>query len=149
MTIDDLVKREGLYYKQFTDAPFTGKVTGNKQGALKSGKKEGAWVSYWETGQVQTKGNYKNGKKEGAWVRYHANGGLMGKSNYKNGSLEGAGLTYYDNGQLWIRSNFKNNKREGAWITYRMDGTVNKAYSGTYKNGVKISDWVLSKLIKG
>lgn len=25
-TIDDLVEREGIYYKKFTDVPFTGKV---------------------------------------------------------------------------------------------------------------------------
>ena len=27
VTIDDLVKREGIYYEKFTDVPFTGKVT--------------------------------------------------------------------------------------------------------------------------
>ena len=27
-TMDDLVKREGIYYKKFTDVPFTGKTTG-------------------------------------------------------------------------------------------------------------------------
>ena len=26
LTMDDLVKREGLYYKKFTDVPFTGKI---------------------------------------------------------------------------------------------------------------------------
>ncbi len=28
-TFDDLAKREGIYYKKFTEVPFTGKVTGN------------------------------------------------------------------------------------------------------------------------
>tara|TARA_B100001971_G_C18039092_1_gene456659 strand:+ start:145 stop:294 length:150 start_codon:yes stop_codon:yes gene_type:complete len=27
-TMDDLVERDGLYYKQFTDVPFTGKQLG-------------------------------------------------------------------------------------------------------------------------
>jgi hypothetical protein len=30
--MDDLVKREGLYYKKFSDVPFSGKATG-KYGA--------------------------------------------------------------------------------------------------------------------
>jgi hypothetical protein len=35
----DLVYREGLYYKKFSDVPFTEKITGKKQGAFKNGKK--------------------------------------------------------------------------------------------------------------
>ena len=36
---NDLVERDGLFYKKFTDVPFTGKVTGVEQGSLKNGKK--------------------------------------------------------------------------------------------------------------
>jgi hypothetical protein len=38
---DDLVKREGLLYKKFTNVPFTGEVEGKKQGRVKNGKREG------------------------------------------------------------------------------------------------------------
>jgi len=64
-TMDDLVKREGLYYKKYTDVPFTGKVTGHTQGSLKNGKKDGPWVSYNENGTVDKirTGTYKDGKK--------------------------------------------------------------------------------------
>ena len=90
--MDDLVERKGLYYKQFTDVPFTGEVTGDKQGSFKNGKKEGTWVRYWNNGQLMYKGNFKNGQFEGYWSDY----------NY--------------------------------------DGTVYKEWTGTYKDGVKISD---------
>jgi hypothetical protein len=43
-TIDDLVKREGIYYKKYTDVPFTGKVTGIYQGSIKNGKKDGPYT---------------------------------------------------------------------------------------------------------
>ena len=59
----DLILREGLYYKKFSDVPFSGKVTGEKQGTLKDGKEEGAWVSYKGNGKLETKGDYKNGVK--------------------------------------------------------------------------------------
>ena len=36
-TLGELVQREGLHYKKFTDVPFTGKVTGKEQGKLKDG----------------------------------------------------------------------------------------------------------------
>jgi antitoxin component YwqK of YwqJK toxin-antitoxin module len=115
-TIDDLVKREGLYYKKFSEVPFTGKVTGRNQGLVKNGKPEGAWVYYFNNGQLDKKGNYKNGKSEGAWVEYFFNGQLSSKGNYKNG------------------------RREGARLSYTPNGTVDKRFSGTYKNGIKISD---------
>ena len=93
-TLADLVKRNGLIYKKFTDVPFTGKVTGNQQGSV------------------------KNGKEEGAWAYYFSNGHLLAKGNYKNRKLE------------------------GVWISYNEDGTVRKKYTGTFKNGKKISDGV-------
>ena len=61
MTLGDLVERDGLYYEKFTDAPFNGKVTGDKQGSFKNGKKDGAWFSYY-------RGN------KSAWVQNHKNG---------------------------------------------------------------------------
>ena len=116
-TLGDLVERDGLYYKQFTEAPFTGKVTGDEQGSIKSGKKEGAWVSYHGNGQLEFKGSYKNGEREGVWVGYNENGQLKRKGGLKDGY-----------------------KREGAWVGYNEDGTVNKESTGTFKDGVKISD---------
>ena len=84
-TIDDLVKRDGLYYKKFTDVPFTGKVTGQTQGKLKNGKLHGPWIRYHKNGQLSYKGTYKDGNREGAWVSYHDNGQLWEKGTYKNG----------------------------------------------------------------
>ena len=67
-TMDDLVKRDGLYYKKFTDVPFTGDITGKSQGKIKNGKKEGPWIRYHKNGQLENKGIYKDGKKDGLWV---------------------------------------------------------------------------------
>ena len=62
---DDLVVRDGLYYKKFTDTPFTGKVSGNEQGKMKNGKKEGEWIAYHDNGTVKEEwaGTFKNGEK--------------------------------------------------------------------------------------
>ena len=38
LTFDDLVERKGLFYKKFTDTPFTGKVTGKTQGVITNGR---------------------------------------------------------------------------------------------------------------
>ena len=35
--LDDLVTREGVYFKKFTNVPFTGKVTGKSRGKIRNG----------------------------------------------------------------------------------------------------------------
>ena len=83
----DLVGREGVYYKRFTDVPFTGKVTGLSQGKLKNGKKVGPWVEYHVNRQLSSKGTWKNSKKEGPWVFYHDDGTVNEEytETYKDG----------------------------------------------------------------
>ena len=62
---DDLVRTNGLYYKKFTDVPFTGKTTGQIQGSFKNGEMEGPWVVYNSDGTVweEYTGTYKNDVK--------------------------------------------------------------------------------------
>ena len=139
-TKDDLVQREGLYYKRFTDVPFTGKVTGQEQGSIKNGKREGAWVRYHENGQLGYKENYKNGKLEGAEVWYWDNGQLRHKGNFKNGKKDGYWISYWGNDQLFYKGNYKNGKKEGVWVGGNEDGTVFKPGTGIFKDNVKISN---------
>lgn len=139
VTFDDLVYREGLFYKKPTDVPFTGKVAkGGQQWTFKDGKAEGPYVSYHDNGELSSKGNYKNGKRDGPWVTYHISGKLMIKETLKNGTLEGPWEYYFVNGRLREKGAYKNGKREGAWIDYDKNGTVNKNLTGTYKSGVKV-----------
>jgi len=140
VTMDDLVERNGLYYQKFINVPFSGNVTGNKQGLINKGKQEGVWVSYRENGQLRTKGNYKNGKQEGVWVEYWDNGQLRTKGNWKSDNKEGLQVSYWKNGQLYIEGNWNGGKKEGSWVTYNKDGTLYKLFTGMFKNDVKISD---------
>ena len=112
--MDDLVERDGLYYKKFTDVPFTGNITGKSQGTIRNGKRDGPWVIYWDNGQLSNKGIYKDGEANGPWVWYHDNGQLRSKGTYKDGN------------------------RDGPWVGYNYDGTVWESLTGTFKDGVKI-----------
>ena len=84
---DDLVYRDGVYYKKFSEVPFTGRVTGLRNGLMKNGKEDGEWVINHENGKLSDKGNYKNGKRDGAWVGYYTDGTLDKEvtGTYKNG----------------------------------------------------------------
>jgi antitoxin component YwqK of YwqJK toxin-antitoxin module len=89
-TMDDLVQRPqwtGLYYKKFTEVPFTGKVTGKSRGSFKDGKRDGPWVTYWDNGQLWSKGTYKYGMKVGPWVGFLQDGTVNEKDTgtFKDG----------------------------------------------------------------
>ena len=112
----DLVERDGIYYKKFSDVPFTGKTTGKVQGTFKNGKLEGSFVLYHDNGQLFYKGDYRNGEKDGSWITYH------------------------DNAQLCNKGGFWLGKKEGTWVWYSKDGTITEKLSGNYKNDIKISD---------
>ena len=116
LTFDELVHRGGLYYEKFSDEPFSGKVEGKRQGSMKKGKKEGSWVYYHVNGHLFSKGVWKNGRKDGSWISYHLNG------------------------QLWFKGDYNDGKRDGSWIGYNNDGSIWKQFSGTFKDGVEISD---------
>ena len=136
---EDLVTKKGLYYRKSSDVPFTGNVTGKKQGEIKKGKKVGLWVSCWSlNGRVNSKETFKDGKLDGLSVYYHDNGKVYIKVTFKDDKEEGPYVSYHDNGQLWSKGTLKDGKREGPWVEYKKDGTVWEKYTGTYKNGVKV-----------
>jgi antitoxin component YwqK of YwqJK toxin-antitoxin module len=112
----ELVERDGLFFEKSSDVPFTGKISGREQGSFKNGKQVGKWSAYYNDGSLSAEGSFKNGKKEGEWVYYWSNGKLQEEGSYKNG------------------------KKEGKWGDYDSDGTLISDYSGTYKNGKKVSD---------
>jgi hypothetical protein len=113
-TMEDLVKGEGLYYKEFIERPFTGKVTGRSQGWFRRSKKDGPWVKFGDNEQVQFKGNHKNGIRKGPWVGY------------------------WNNRQLWFKGTYKDGKEIGPWVVYNEGGTVWDEFTGTYKYGDKV-----------
>jgi len=137
-TWTDLVKRDGLHYKKFSDVPFTGKTTGNLQATFKNGKEHGPWVRYRLNGQLLGKGNYKDGEKVGPWVSYYNNGQLWQKGNYKDGEKVGPWVEYYNYGQLFGKGNFKNDKKHGRWVNYHKDGLLKSIED--YKDGKKVID---------
>ena len=126
---DDLVEREGVYYKKFTDVPFTGKVTGQYQGKIRNGKKDGSWVSYYKNGQLSFKGTYKDGKEDGPCVSYYENGKLSQKGEYKNGKREGHWVFFDQNDSSGYQERVD---------SFKIGEQMFEIDSGTYKDGVKV-----------
>ena len=88
---NELVERDSLFYKKFTDVPFTGTTTGSIQATFKNGKVlEGPWVECFTDGVVWKRGTYKDGQRDGPWVEYGDDGELREKGDYKNGKRDGS-----------------------------------------------------------
>ena len=103
ISFNNLVHRNGTWYKKFSTTPFTGTTTGIEECV------------------------HKNGKKIGLCIRYHSNGQLESKGHYNNkGQMEGLWEFYFDNGQLMTKGIQLNGKFSGEWIWYNKDGTLEK-----------------------
>ena len=110
LTLEDLVLRNNLYYKKFTDVPFTGEIFGLENGRFKNGELEGFWKYYYKDGQLRNKGNYKDGKKDGLWETYYENGQLKTKGNYKDGIREVPMEHYDEDGKLLFKNDTNDEK---------------------------------------
>jgi antitoxin component YwqK of YwqJK toxin-antitoxin module len=97
VNMEDLVNRDGRFFKQHTRTPFTGEVRG--RGFVRDGKREGAWIFFDDNGQRLSEGAYEGGREAGIWVFFHANGQLESRGAYEDG------------------------KPVGRWEYYRPDGT--------------------------
>jgi len=105
---NQLVEREGLTYEKFSDIPYTGNQ-----------------ISYYENGQLESKGQYVDGKFEGLLFFYDENGDLNQKHTFKNGKWNGLHENYID-GQLLERLNYKNDEYDGPQMYYNNDGNVDR-----------------------
>ena len=85
-----LVERDGRMYLKFSDVPYTGSTTGQKQL------------------------NYQDGKLNGQQLIFRDNGQLAERKNYRDGILHGAAKIYYPNGQLKWQRRFNNGVEHGV-----------------------------------
>jgi hypothetical protein len=116
----DLVERNGITYKKFSNKPYSGSVEGADELSL------------------SVKGTYRNGKRDGLWEAYWDNGQLRYIRTYKNGVSVGDRESYYKNGKLWMKGTYKDGKKDGVVEWYHENGRLVKKF--TYKNGELIKE---------
>ena len=161
VSYDDLVYRNDLYYKKFTNIPFSGKVTEIRKtsiwddhetelnlvrslitniGKMKNGLRTGTWLSYYESGQLHQKSNYRRGIPYGPWIKYFQNGKISNIIRYnKMGQKHGRQEGYFKNGQLALEQTFKDGKEDGVFNIYYDDGSFST--TGSHKDGKADGVW--------
>ena len=113
----DLIERGGLYYKKFSEEPFTGNVVGTSRGKFVKGKREGRWTFWRESGQLELILNYKNGKRDGLSEKY------------------------WEDGQLARKGYYKNDRDVGKWEYYNREGTPKTCREYKELKGFDIMFW--------
>ena len=141
--INQIVERDGVYIKKFSDEIVNGKVVqmgGDMKvplGKMKDGKKEGKWMLWYENGQKEKEGTLKDGKENGLWTSWNKNGQKKSEIHYKDGKLDGLYTKWYENGQKEKEGTYKDGKPDGLSTNWFENGQ--KKEEGTYKDGELIS----------
>ena len=113
ISIDDLIEKNGVWFKKYSRKPFTGKAE-----------------QFFTNGKLKKIGTYKKGKLRGPYTVFYENGHkkLEGTYKYRDSVLDGYFITYHENGQehqsayLWkesIDGVMTESDEEGRLIKYR------------------------------
>jgi len=154
-----LVNREGVFYTNDTNKPYSGPVfslndDGKKKDELilKDGKmiRETNW-SYYSNGQKNREETFKDGKKDGLWTYWHKNGQKNREETFKDGKgifrilylnghklselnfKEGKQTDWNESGQKIAEFYFKDGKADGLSTYWHENGQ--KFHESTFKNG--------------
>ena len=139
----DLVYRDNLYYKKFSEKPFTGEVTGAMSSMMIDGKSEGLQITYYDTGQIAQKVFIKNGKLRGEAPFYYKSGKVfMYRFFNDNGKIEGKLTTYLENGDPQSVIEYDNGERKESY-DYFQNGNLQtkRVYSNGGKEIFEIEYW--------
>ena len=117
--MDEVVKRDGTFYRKFSNIPLSGHLESyhpNGQlkiiGDLSDGKKVGNWIEYYLSGIKKSVGEFANGKKDGPWVYYFLNANIKEKQFFIDGHKDGLWEKFDVHGTVVQTESYQN----GKWI---------------------------------
>ena len=120
--INNLQKKDGLYYQPRDSNPYTGRI-----------------IDVNENGDINLEGKFSRGKRNGIWTTWYVNGQKEHEGYYKNGLKSGLWKTWYDSGQAWKEGYYYAGKKEGGWLYWYWNG--NNLEVETYRNGILHGPW--------
>ena len=78
--------------------------------------------SFYPNDSLKSQKKYIRGMKEGNWIYYNDSGQLNLSINFSNDVLEGNYIEYYESGKILLKGNFKNGLKDGEWHTFDENG---------------------------
>jgi len=80
-------------------------------------------------------------KRDGKWIYYYENGNVWSEGFFKDGKSDGKRTTHYENGKIFYEGYYKDDRRVGVWKFYDEKGTLVKSvdHSKELEKGLKPS----------
>lgn len=106
-------------------------------GSYEMGKRTGIWEEGTPAGQVVASREFAAGVPHGRTRIWTADGTLIEESVFAEGRKTGPAKTWYSTGEKQSEGAFTDGARTGTWTYWRVDGSINEAWSGLYKDDVR------------
>ena len=111
------------------------------KGLMKGKEREGKWLYYHADGKsIMSEENYVNGKLDGAYKTYYLSGELTEEATYKNGLLHGNYKKYAIKGFMYQDFNYSKGKLNGM-ATYYSRKTGDLIKKGPFKDDLRVGTW--------
>lgn len=91
-------------------------------GNWNEGRKDGLWITYYETGEQQSEETFVDNKAEGWSTSWWPNGVVKAEGNKVGGKEDGEWTYLHDNGALFKKGLWVEGEPEGLWIEYDPEG---------------------------
>ena len=112
----------------------------NEISIYENGIKNGSSITIYDSGKINSKGEYINGQKNGEWIHYDRyTGNLTSKGEYLNDRKIGIWEQYYSNKKPKSKGEYLNNRKIGIWEEYDTNGDLSA--KGEYLKGYQHGQW--------
>jgi len=125
----NLIIRDNVIYKIGSDKPFTGREKARVENKIieydiVEGIKHGDFILYYESGNIEIKGQIDQNKNFGKWQYFYESGQMESEGNFVDDLPEGEWKWYYRSGEIREAGSFNGGKRLGLWKQFDESGNV-------------------------
>jgi len=126
-----LIIRDNVIYKNGSDIPFTGGEKAKVENKIieydiVDGLKHGDFRMYYESGNIEVKGQIDKNRNIGKWQYFYESGQIESEGMFVDNLPEGEWKWYYRSGDLREQGIFEGGKRVGFWKQFDESGNVIK-----------------------
>lgn len=129
------------YYGRAENPDFFNPKQIKKEGNFVNGKKDGRWITYYNSGQLAIVENYKNGILEGQYMEYNVDGQLIVEVMYQDNFPNGPFRRYSIANILGEQGEFNKGRKTGKWIAYFPGTRIIESEKSYDANGSKMGEW--------
>ena len=125
----NLTIRDNVIYKVGSDIPYTGKERARVENKIieydiVDGLKTGSFRLYYESGEIEIKGQIDKNKNFGKWRYFYESGQIASEGNFVDDFPEGEWKWYYRSGGIREQGSFTGGMRVGLWKQFDESGNV-------------------------